>query len=178
MSLKFCHLKTFLKISLGFCDPLTPILQFRHLSGGIWPSWISWSLPKISQDHFFYLWTGIFSVGLLSKTFHCHCFTHFQCSPSHWWLKFCFVFFSTVIFTFAHYGVTKWHDFDFQVRLWWQTNGYADGWQRGIYGSINLKKFMKPSFAQPKSNSEHWGRNQKFYFFASGYWSFTISAHL
>ena len=31
----------------------------------------------------------------------------------------------------------------------------SDGWQWAIYGSINLKKFMKPSFAQLKSNSEH-----------------------
>ena len=39
-----------------------------------------------------------------------------------------------------------------------------DGWQWGIYGSINLeKKIMKPSFAQPKAQVEHWGRNQQFY---------------
>ena len=37
----------------------------------------------------------------------------------------------------------------------------SDGWPRGIYGSINLKKFMKPSFDQPKNISEDWTRNQK-----------------
>ena len=47
MSLKFCHLKTFLKNSLGLCDPLTPTLRFGHLSGGNWPSWISWFLLPV-----------------------------------------------------------------------------------------------------------------------------------
>ena len=41
----------------------------------------------------------------------------------------------------------------------------SDGWRRGIYGSINLKKIMKPSFDQPKNISDHWIRNQ--FFFAS-----------
>merc|ERR1712105_88250 len=37
----------------------------------------------------------------------------------------------------------------------------SDGWPRGIYGSINLKKFMKPSFDQPKNISEDQARNPK-----------------
>ena len=37
----------------------------------------------------------------------------------------------------------------------------SDGWPRGIYGSINLKKFMKPSFAQPKNISEDQTSNPK-----------------
>ena len=40
----------------------------------------------------------------------------------------------------------------------------SDGWRRGIYGSINLKKFMKPSFAQPKNISEDQTRNPKIFF--------------
>ena len=47
----------------------------------------------------------------------------------------------------------------------------SDGWPRGIYGSINLKKFMKPSFDQPKNISEDQTRNPNFFFLhqASGY---------
>ena len=37
----------------------------------------------------------------------------------------------------------------------------SDGWHRGIYGSINLKKFMKPSFDQPKNISKDQTRNPK-----------------
>ena len=33
----------------------------------------------ISRDHISDLWTGIFSVRALNATFHCHCFTLFQC---------------------------------------------------------------------------------------------------
>merc|ERR1712141_839732 len=40
----------------------------------------------------------------------------------------------------------------------------SHGWQRGIYGSINLKKFMKPSFAQPKNISEDQTSNPNFFF--------------
>ena len=40
----------------------------------------------------------------------------------------------------------------------------SHGWQRGIYGSINLKKFMKPSFAQPKNISEDQTSNPIFFF--------------
>ena len=54
----------------------------------------------------------------------------FQCSPPRLWLQFCFIYlFFNFIFTFSHYGVTKWFYlsmiFDFQVRLWWPTIGYA-----------------------------------------------------
>ena len=38
----------------------------------------------------------------------------------------------------------------------------SDGWPRGIYGSINLKKIMKPSFDQPKNISDDWTRNPIF----------------
>ena len=44
----------------------------------------------------------------------------------------------------------------------------SHGWQRGIYGSINLKKFMKPSFAQPKNISEDQTSNPNFFFFEPG----------
>ena len=47
MSFKFCHFEIFWKISQGHCGPLTPFLQFRHLSGGISPSQISWFLVTI-----------------------------------------------------------------------------------------------------------------------------------
>ena len=47
----------------------------------------------------------------------------------------------------------------------------SDGWRRGIYGSINWKKFMKPSFDQPKNISEDQTRNPKIFFFASGYFT-------
>ena len=36
----------------------------------------------ISRDHISDLWTGISSVGSLNATFHCHCFTLFQCFSS------------------------------------------------------------------------------------------------
>ena len=54
----------------------------------------------------------------------------FQCSPPRLWLQFWLIhLFFTFIFTFSHYGVTKWFYlsmiFDFQVRLWWPTIGYA-----------------------------------------------------
>ena len=45
----------------------------------------------------------------------------------------------------------------------------SDGWQWAIYGSINLKKFMKPSFAQPKNISEDQTSNPKKKNFATGY---------
>ena len=47
MGFQFCHFETIQKISLGHCGPLTPTLQFRHLSGGISPSQISWFLVTI-----------------------------------------------------------------------------------------------------------------------------------
>ena len=47
MGFQFCHSETISKISLGHCGPLTPFLQFRHLSGGISPSQISWFLVTI-----------------------------------------------------------------------------------------------------------------------------------
>ena len=54
----------------------------------------------------------------------------FQCSPPRLWLQFWLIhLFFTFIFTFSNYGVTKWFYlsmiFDFQVRLWWPTIGYA-----------------------------------------------------
>ena len=39
----------------------------------------------------------------------------------------------------------------------------SDGWHRGIYGSINLKKIMKPSFDQPKNISDDWTQNPIFF---------------
>ena len=39
----------------------------------------------------------------------------------------------------------------------------SDGWHQGIYGSINLKKIMKPSFDQPKNISEDQTRNPNFF---------------
>ena len=47
MGFQLSHFATILKISLGHCGPLTPTLQFRHLSGGISPSQISFFLVPI-----------------------------------------------------------------------------------------------------------------------------------
>ena len=45
----------------------------------------------------------------------------------------------------------------------------SDGWQLIAYGSINLKRIMKLSFAQKNAHAEDWGRNPNFVFFCSAY---------
>ena len=40
----------------------------------------------------------------------------------------------------------------------------SDGWQWIAYGSINLKRIMKLSFAQKNAHAEDWGRNPNFVF--------------
>ena len=59
--------------SLGPCNSLPPVwpLFWRQIAESDFLNFAN----SISQDHMSDLWTGIFSVGLLNLTFHCHCFT-------------------------------------------------------------------------------------------------------
>ena len=92
--------------SLGPCDSLPPVwpLFWRQIAESDFLNFAN----SISRDHISDLWTGIFSVGSLNLTFHCRSFTLFNAL-----LLVCgcdsdlFNFF-TFIFTFSHYGVTKW----------------------------------------------------------------------